>query len=203
LSEVKNIAEIFSYIKGLTDVTKRAATKAQIQTILAAENQAKLNAKRQFTGINPQGEYRRILSGNLLNSIYSGYEQEGENIPSAFLGVHTIPYAAIHEFGTTGRGGTFAPIVPVRKKWLTIPMERQYTKRRAVDFPLYFRLLGGTTPSGGRRAALFDRRTKKMAYFLTDKVELPPRPYLTPAVEQEFNNWPIRFQSWLHKEINR
>jgi hypothetical protein len=201
VSDVKNISEIFGYIKGLTDVTKRAATKAQIQTILAAEGKAKRNSTQQFKG---NSKYTRVLSGNLLNSIYSGFEQVGQEIPDAFLGVKTIPYAAIQEYGTVGRGGTFAPIIPKSpRKWLTIPVDREHSKRRALDFPLYFRLLRGTTESGGNRAALFDRNTKKMAYFLTDRVELPPRPYLTPAVAEEFKNWPVRFSNWLDKELNR
>jgi len=176
---------INQFIKAIADekdlVQKRLK---QIQFELGTEvlKLAKAKANENFGRGGGRSARTKGRSGALRRSGTLAYD--GEDLLITFGG-GGVPYAQIQEFGTRGRGGLMPPIVPREKKWLTIPVKEPYFGKRGPEFDLYFRLLGGTTASGGAKAALFEKFAPyEMAYFLTDKVEIPPRPYLSPALDE-------------------
>src|SRR4051812_5249935 len=92
-----DISEAIRYIKSLGSTVEQGTVKAILATSVAAEGFAKRNSTRQFTGRND-----KTLGGALLNNIFSGIEDGNGRYPDIFVGVRTIPYAAIHEFGSGG-----------------------------------------------------------------------------------------------------
>jgi phage gpG-like protein len=195
MAAVKDIMLMVEFIKTTESSVKRAAAKAQLRTGLAAQRRAKMNAKRQFIG-----RHGRRLSGQLLNAIYTEI-QGTKDIPDVVLGVRNIPYGAIHEFGSEGLPGGVIRPVNARKLW--IPNHRrvgkmtprefiQQLRRNPRDYMLTPKIAGKRTKSG-KVTPLF---------YLKDKVKIPARPYLTPAVMVEFLNWPGRFIKHLGEELD-
>ena len=81
------------------------------------------------------------------------------------IGSFGVPYARIHEYG--GR------ILPKRRRFLTIPQEKAFIGRSALNFDLNFGRLGG-------KPYLFTK-DGTAAYRLVRQVVIPERPYLRPA----------------------
>ena len=97
---------------------------------------SKENARRNFgRGI---GKTARTAgrSGNLRESISISRVSGSEIIVKA--GREGVPYAAVHELGTQGKGGPIPTITPKNSKWLTIPIQAGYVGRRAREFDLGF-----------------------------------------------------------------
>lgn len=104
-----------------------------------------------------------MRSGKLRRSIGFKLREGGVDI-----GSFGVPYANIHEFG--GR------ITPKGRKFLTIPQERAFIGRSALNFDLSFGRLDG-------KPYLFTKQ-KTAAYRLVRQVTIPARPYLRPAFEE-------------------
>jgi len=179
----------------------RATKRALVQVTLQAEATAKVNAKAQFTG-----RHGRTLTGALLNSIYSGFEFDGADLKS-FVGVRNIPYGRIHEFG--------GDILPTKAKHLWMkshyvgprfkrmtPREFMNERMRAPQAFKFFESKKGTlaawhvepSKKGGRGAVT-------ALFFLLDRVTIPARPYITPAVKQAWDNFPLAFARQLAREV--
>lgn len=194
--------EVANYLRGLESPMKRAATKAVIQTTVAAERQAKLNAQAQFRSRNG-----RVMQGYLMNSIYSGYEQTGSEIPVGYLGVRNIPYGAIHEFGSRDLPG--GVIVPKKAKKLWIPQykyagrmtPREFVEKMRADRGMYLLTDKVAAVWSGKYTEKPKKKIWIPLFMRVDKVTMPERPYLRPAIEQEVARYGQRFSDFLAQEI--
>lgn len=178
-----------SYIKTMQRGVDRAEVLATIALARSVEMSAKRNAIKEFTGRN-----QRKLTGNLLNSIFSGVEKEGGNL-NAFVGTRGIPYGAIHEFGGT--------ITPKKAKNLWIPSRenkrmtpREFMNMRRAD-PSQFFL---NSKVAGRVLQKKPLRIMPL-FFLTKQSVIPERPYLRPAIEVGMDAYPDVFFNFLTKEM--
>lgn len=195
MASVLGIREMVDFIKASSDVFERSATKAQIATIKKAEVFARKFAQRQFIGRN----YRR-LSGILFNSIYSGYERTpASNIPTAFLSTRNIQYGAIHEFG--------GDIEPKKAKHLWIPQHKHAGKMTPRDFirakerdPASFFLNDNVAARVMNPGSKGPKRMLPL-FFLVDRVRIPERPYLRPAVDEASDLYPQYFEKFLSEEV--
>lgn len=194
MSTILDIAEMVAFIKGAKSKFTKAAAKAHTQTVLAAKAQAIINAKRQFTG-----RHGRRLSGALFNSIYVEFDTGDGDIPVGVLGVRNIPYGAIHEYGSGGLPG--GVIRPVKAQKLWIPNYRKVGKMTPREFVRKMK----SDPSGyyisPKSAGEVRGRHVIPLFYRVDKVRIPARPYLTPAVEQEVEKYPERYARWVQKEF--
>lgn len=177
--------KLSEYVGSLKSKLEVAKVKAFIATMQLAESFAKRNATKQFTGRNG-----RTLTGNLLNSIYVDYKIQNNKLTGS-LGVRNIPYGAIHEFGGT--------IEPVKAQKLWIP---QYKNAKKMT-PREFMNLRKSNP---REYFLNDKvagqkigtRTIVPFFYLVDKVTIPERPYLRPAMEEaqgHYNEYLAKFMA--------
>jgi len=98
--------------------------------------------------------------------------KEGKNPFSleGLVGVFGVLYARVQEFG--------AIIKPKRKKFLTIPMQPKYVGQSARGFKL-----DAIFYKGGKSGRLIDQRGDT-AYLLLKRVEIPARPFVTPAFKE-------------------
>lgn len=105
--------------------------------------------------------------GALRNSLILGVEN---GIPLVEAGGAGVPYAAAHEFGAT--------IIPKNVNWLTIPNGRENYGKNARDFDnLFFRLINP------QLAALVDKNTGQVIFWLKKQVKIQKKSYLTDAGE--------------------
>lgn len=178
-----NITQLVKHIKGLSDRIAIAQTKAFIATMMLAESFAKRNVTKNFTG-----RHNRILTGGLLNSIYSDYKISGNTITGE-LGTKGITYGAIHEYGGT--------ITPTKAKKLWMPIHANAGKMTPREF---FNLKQGNSKQyflndnvAGRVRNPVRGKGEKASiiplFMLLDKVEIPARPYLRPALQDAFDNY--------------
>jgi phage gpG-like protein len=106
-----------------------------------------------------------------------------------------VRYAAIHE--GNGRAGGYTTIRPKKGKYLTIPVGPALTKRAGVskgsarDVPglAVVRLPGGGFGLGKNSGAK-GKGKMQLWYILRDHVNIPHRPYLTPALEEVAESLP-------------
>lgn len=132
-------------------------SKAMQVTLIRVANKIVNDAKRNVANV------LTMRSGLLRRSIGFRLTDKGVDI-----GSFGVVYARIHEFG--------GKIVPKRRKFLTIPQERAFVGRSALNFDLDYGLLDG-------KPYLFTKQ-KKAAYRLVRQVTIPARPYLRPAFRQ-------------------
>lgn len=193
--DIKDMARI---IRESSDATDRALSLAQIVHIQRAQVEARKNAQENFIG---RGDRR--LSGALMNSIYTGYEQEtGNAVPSAFIGVRNIPYGAIHEFGSQGLPG--GVIKPTKSKKLWIPARanagrmtpREFVNMMKAQPSRYF-----ITDKGAFREDAPDVYTP--LFYRVDQVRIPERPYLRPALATSYENFADTFERFYKQEIDK
>lgn len=118
-------------------------------------NDAKSNARKVLT----------MRSGKLVRSIDFRMVEGGIEI-----GTFGIPYGRIQEFGGV--------VTPKRRRFLTIPADRPFVNRSALNFDLEF----GRIPPKGGKPYLFTKQ-KTAAYRLVKRVQLEPRPFLGPAIK--------------------
>lgn len=104
----------------------------------------------------------------------------------------SLPYAAVQEFGTVGKGGRYPTIVPRRAKALAVPTGPaltpagvpRYTGPREYPRELVFipfrgpNAIGGLfeKPRGRRRRR--DVRSMRLAYFLLRRTDIAPTHFL-------------------------
>jgi len=189
--DMREIRDLIDYIKRLDTGISKSTALATLAMSKDTEILAKRNATQQFTGRNG-----RRLSGQLLNSIFSGVERTGPNTYESFVGTRGIPYGAIHEFGGT--------IKPVRAKNLWIPHHAN-TRRMT---PREFMALKRANPSeyflndkvAGRWISKNPNRLMPL-FFLTKQSVIPERPYLRPAIEVAMEQFPNRFEQFMKREV--
>jgi len=117
MATFRDISEMVNFIREMKTATIRGAAIGQLEATVKAEGFAKKNAQQNFKGTR-----ERPKTGNLMNSIFSGFDRSsGKQFPQGFVGVRsqkgnrgTRPYGRIHEFGGT--------IKPRKAKFLWIPM---------------------------------------------------------------------------------
>ena len=178
----------------LESVVKKAQIKftgpqnRTLQTILQASatkivNEAKNNIKKKgsfqtrFKGREITAQRLRD-SGNLLGSIQQQPDFK-KNLLKVKDGSFGVKYAAMQEFGGTIR--------PVRRKFLTVPFggDRFFAKRRLSQFPdqnISFRRSRNNGPT-----IVFVKLGAQQipAYVLRKSVNIPARPFLTPAFDNQ------------------
>ncbi len=195
-TKVLDIRQLVDFIKNMQSGIRKSILKAQVAVIQKAEVYAKQNAKAQFVGRND-----RKLSGALLNGIYSGFETSTSGDPEGFIGVRNVPYGAIHEFGSEGLPG--GVITPQKAKKLWIPQHKNVGKLTPREFIRLKMQNPGEYYLSDKVAGQWQNPKSKSRrliplFFLVDKVKMPARPYLRPALEvavQEFPNYFSRFVS--------
>ena len=129
------------------------------------EGQAKINIRNN--GL--------IDTGRLSNSIGFEVERRGD-VTALTLGSRGIPYAAIHEFG--------GDITAKKSRYLTIPLKPEFKGRSAREFSdLFFMKIG----SNNFLVQKLDNGRLNFAYLLRERVSIPARPYLRPAIQKHRN----------------
>jgi hypothetical protein len=216
MAKVYEIRELARVINSIADSTRRAETMALVRTVQEAERMAKVNCRNTFTGTRD-----RPKTGNLMNSIFSGYilSKSGDEIASGVVGVRsrkgragTRPYGRIHEYGGT--------ITPKTTKNLWIPLFGpkssgilgQYRDMTPSDFVQRMRERGGGSDrfaiipgaTGGKVAIVQRRgsgvRKSILALFaLRKRVDMPERPYIRPAVSEAMKGHKGRVEAELLK----
>ena len=129
-------------------------------TLVRLANQIVNDAKRNV------GQVLTMRSGQLRRSIGFRLTDSGVEI-----GAFGVSYARIHEFGGV--------ITPKRRAYLTIPADRPFIGRSALNFDLRF----GRIPAKGGKRYLFTQQGTA-AYRLVKRVEIKARPYLRPAIRE-------------------
>lgn len=196
MAQSLNILDMAKYLNESKDAMVRALTLAQIVCIKDAEVHARKIAQTQFIGRND-----RKLTGGLMNNIYSGFSRDqGESIPTAFLGVKNIPYGAIHEYGSEGLPG--GVIRPVRAKKLWIPARANAGRMTPREFINLMHAQPGRyfiTPKGAFRTDGTNVYTP--LFFRVDQVRIPKRPYLRPAIATAFERFGEVFERFFKQEL--
>jgi phage gpG-like protein len=179
-----DIADLARYITSLGTTVERATLKALLATSVSAEGDAKKNSTREFTGRGG-----RTLGGSLLNNIFGGLEAGQGRFPDIFVGVRTVPYGAIHEFGGT--------IKPVKAKKLWLPVYANAKKMTPREFitlmkadPAHYHLFAGM-------AAEREGDAWTPLFYLRDQVTIPERPYLRPALASAVEKFPAYLEKYL------
>jgi len=199
MAEPKPLREIVNFIKRTDDIFKISGTKAIIQTMQQIKQQAIRNAIRQFIGRND-----RPLSGALVNSIFTEFTQSGDEIPSAALGVQNIPYGRIQEFG-----GVIKPLATNKMQKLWIPQFKNSGRMTPREFINLKRANPGqytlSVDAGVAGKVVGRGRSRKVIpfFFLADKVKIPARPYLRPAIRAKLSTYPKFFVRFLLQELGK
>lgn len=193
----KDLQDVVRYIKNLDPTIEKATMKALLATSVAAEGFAKQNSKKEFTGRND-----RTLGGTLMNNIYSGLETGDGHYPDIFVGVRTIPYGAIHEYGSGGLPG--GVITPQKAHKLWIPQYAQSKKMTPREFisnmirnpkmyhlfpKLAARAVGPQVPGSKQRWVPL--------FYLVDRVRIPERAYIRPALQSAMAVFPDYMEKYL------
>lgn len=186
MARVKDIKDLSRYIQTTKNSVKRSYSETLLRVTQQAEAFAKQNSTKQFVGRNG-----RRLSGRLLNSIFSGVNPftTGTGMPTGFVGTRGIPYGRIHEVGGV--------IVPVKRTWLWIKQwggaADRFRRMTPRDFvgklkqkDRDFKILGKKNSKG--KIAVYqprsDTRSMVKLFALAKRVNMPARPYLTPAADK-------------------
>jgi hypothetical protein len=190
MARVYEIRELAGVISRIGDTTRRAHIAALIRTVQLGEKLAKINSRNVFKGTRI-----RPKTGNLMNSIFSGYvlNSSGDDIAEGVVGVRskkgnagTRPYGRIHEYG--------GPIVPRKAKNLWIPLlgpkttglASPYRNMSPSDFVDAMKRKGPVAIVSLQRSTKSGKvKQKVIAMFaLRQHVEMPERPYVRPAVRE-------------------
>lgn len=112
-----------------------------------------------------------ISKGALRNSVSVEIE---DGMPITTVGGSAVPYAAAHEYGAT--------IIPKNVSWLTLPNGIQNYGKKASEFNnLYFKLINP------QLAALVDKNTNQVIFWLKKYVKIKKKAYLTDAGDTVMN----------------
>lgn len=190
MANVRDISELMEAIRGSKSSIDRASKKALVKVTLDAERNAKANSAVQFTGRNGY-----TSSGFLLNSIYSGFEGNDQNL-TGYVGARA-PYARIQE-----QGGT---VVPKKAKHLWVknfnvggavkrmtPSEFMQAKEHDPKHFAIFRAKSGTLVAWQLQGRGPYAKATAL-FFLLDRVDIPARPYVQPAVQAAAEAFPLEF----------
>jgi len=194
MARTMTVAEMSAYILTIKSKNESAMAHALVDTMQQAHKFARQNYKENF-----KGRGGRVLSGRLANHIYVGYENKTPL--NAELGVNKIPYAAIHEFG--------GEIEPVNAKYLWIKTydawksgqfkrltPSEFYKRAKKKKSKYF-----YKTNGKKGMAAFTKPDGEVLplFWLTSKVTIPERPYLTPAIEKAAPLFSGKYTNWFSR----
>jgi phage gpG-like protein len=158
--ESNGFKKLFEKINQLPQVVYKDMGETILTVTLLVEAAAKANVKKNFKGI-----------GTLADSITHKILKVAGLAVTGVVGTN-LAYAAIHEFGGT--------ITPKNANWLTIPFAG--VKGRARDYDNTF-----FAWSKNKHLILFQRVGKDEViplFVLVKESEVPARPYLNPALEQ-------------------
>jgi len=181
--QVNNLAEVTRSLNRVPLMWFDDAKKVFQKATLKASNKTKENCRTSL----------HIRSGHLAQSIQQ--EVKGQNLQTlkaavfsaSSVGGSSVKYATIHEFGTTGKGGTLPPIRAIDKylgvpggPYLNIPAPANRTPAGVTRFQArevfamggYFR--GRTVCLGGQTM-----------FYLKKEVALPPRLGMRAACEEQ------------------
>lgn len=194
------IEDLIKYIRSVKGSTYKTYTRALLASLSQAEAEAKRNITRQFVGRNG-----RRLSGRLLNSVFHtvSFDSNKNGLPTGILGVKGIPYGLIHEYGGTitpkkaknlwikqwgGRADKFRRLTPTEFINLKKSNPEQYKIFRSKKN----NLIAAYTPAAGQVVPLF---------VLRQKVTIPERPYLRPALETALKDFPKGFKAEIRQQF--
>jgi phage gpG-like protein len=198
---IRNVDQLPAYIASLASKTDKAKALALVDFMLIVEASARKNATKQFIGRN-----QRTLSGLLLSRIFVEIDRSDKEI-KGYVGTRGIPYGRIHE-----EGGT---IVPVNRKYLWIKSSEHNAKgsefrrltpqefydRHKARMPGYFY---GRSKRSGKPYAGYSGATKTTVLFnLLKKVNIPARPYLSPAVDDNMSHYSRLLNKYLKLEVKK
>lgn len=133
-------------------------SRAMQVTLIRIANKIVNDAKRNAANV------MTMRTGKLMRSIQFRMTEGGVEI-----GTFGIPYGRIQEFG--------GAITPKKRRFLTIPADKPFEKRSALNFDLRF---GRIPPRGGKPYLFTPQGTA--AYRLVRRVTLKARPFLGPAI---------------------
>jgi hypothetical protein len=206
MSPSDQLAPLVEFMRNAPDAIARAKGIALANVITMAEAEAKRNSKDPAIW-NTRGRYGRTLTGGLLNAIYSGFEKNGENI-SGYVGVRGIPYGRIHEYG--------GEIKPVNAQHLWVPNYRKAGKMTPREFvqlmkaqPDRYAIFGHKNQVAARWTGAYQfigrkkTKTYDILFNLLNKVTIPERPYVTPAIEKAYESIAPTFAQILARELSK
>lgn len=137
-------------------------------------------AKRRVTGGNPLN----VRTGKLRQSIKPTIREIRGGVRAGVqAGSKRVPYAAMHETGTTRAGSN--RITPKRGKFLRIPFPNGPGVTKGGQDRFHSAMGRGEefqfVPLKGDRGMLVNRFTMEPWYLLVKSVKIKKRPYLRPA----------------------
>jgi len=189
------LIDLIKFLRTNKDIQKRATVVALYKIMTVAHKYALKNIKRKFIGRNG-----RKLSGAMFNSVFSDILFE-KNQPTAYLGTRNIPYGRIHELG-----GEIVPKPDNRMQRLWIPNHDALPKRMS---PSEFIKNLRNNPSSYVLTDSFagirlDPFGSVLPYFwLVQRVQMPKRPYIMPAIEMAFKKFGEIFFKTYQQEAAR
>ncbi len=140
---------------------------SQLGERLGAVGELVTESAKQFA---PKDELRKLMD----SITFVNNPEDLEVVISA--GGEDVPYAATQEFGNDN-------IIPDKSGSLTIPISPDAAHHRAEDFPDLFRL--HSLKDGNTYLARKSGSSGvEIMFLLVKHAQIPPSPYLRPAVEQ-------------------
>jgi hypothetical protein len=196
----RSIEQLVDYVKKTQNATFKAYTRALLSMLSHAEAEAKRNITRQFVGRNG-----RKLSGRMLNSVFFDVQFDASkgNLPIGVFGTRGIPYGRIHEYGGEirpkkakhlwlkqwgGRADKFRRMTPTE----FIKEKNSNPKEYKIFMSKKNNLIAAYTPANGDIVPLF---------VLRQRVTIPERPYLRPALETALKDFPIGMKAQVKKQF--
>lgn len=166
-------------VEEFTDRLRKVSKGQFLQKLhkIAVKNAAKL----ETNAVENASRVLTARTGHLAQSIQARVIPTGSGLDielRAGGGDKNVKYAAVHEYGAT--------IKPRKAKFLTIPVHDQlktasgdarYPSARDVPGLTFAQSLKG-------QPLLVHQMTGEVWYLLRKKVEIPPRPYLKPAMDK-------------------
>lgn len=202
LRDLRQLPKLLEKVEGHA---KKAQLKAMIQTLQIAKKESLINIKK-FQ--NTQGRRR---TGGLAKALFTEADIEKGKVVGR-MGSQGIPYGAIHEFGGVVKHKK------AQNLWLKqytggASKFKNMTPREFVEkmrrFPGNFKIF--KSKKGNLIAAFtFMKHLKKSMktrmvplFVLKKQVEIPPRPYIRPALERSMKSFPGLYRDNLTLRLGR
>ena len=191
----------------LPALTKSNMDKASRRSAMLLRDQMKRTIRKGHPGwprlskltIERKGSSKPLIDhGDLMNSVAAVLIPGGKNfvgVPRSAKtgdGVGMVDIAAVHEFG--------AEISAKRGKFLAIPITREATRLQkeyggAGNIPGLFR------PKGKFVLGVSDGGNFKAMFVLVERVTIPPRPFVEPAIQDSRRPIAERFAAALTRSL--
>lgn len=184
--DTKELEKLIAQLRDAPKVMRELVRK----TLEASMRKAAGIAKKNVT--NPDSSPGlTVRTGRLRASIRHEVRVEDQNLVGV-VGVENVPYAAVQEYGTKGKGGFFPTIVPKPPgKVLTIPLDAaktasgvaRFTAREAKE--AYPEGTFWENPEGGSdNPVLFGKKGKKLVplFVGVPRVDITPKHFLRDAI---------------------